>query len=411
MKTLKIFSAQIIGLLSLLLIIASCNQEMPESTDASFTVSPDKLYVDSTVTIKMKSESDYMTIYNGEGKAVYADLESDTAHAVKGKTFNGKEYTFKYTTAGTYKITVISKNIGNFSNEEEEDIKDKSVTVYDARTSIESFSIGDFIGSFRGDTIILKMPANLDRDSLVATFETTSDSAQVFVGSKLQVSGETSNDFTSIVTYKVKAPDGSTYSYFIKINTFSASQENKLTGVEMPLLPSVSYNIDTTGTKDTVRLQFPWGAKSLTFYSVNVSSKAKYLVNGEDKTNEDFIAGDFSAPFEVFVEAENGDQRPYIMTATWKEDPFTSFKFENLNPVIVGNIMDSTITATVLEGTDTTNMVAYFYGADAATVRVNGKEQESGVTANDFSDTVRYNLEGNDGSEAFYDVIVNVAGL
>jgi len=64
-------------------------------------------------------------------------------------------------------------------------------------------------------TIVLTVPRATDVHALVATFTTTGES--VTVGPWTQISGVTANDFTSPVTYKVTAFDGSTQDYVVTV--------------------------------------------------------------------------------------------------------------------------------------------------------------------------------------------------
>ena len=54
-----------------------------------------------------------------------------------------------------------------------------------------------------------EIPYLYDFSDLIASFETTEEGAKVYVGGVEQVSGQTANDFNSIITYVVENPDGS----------------------------------------------------------------------------------------------------------------------------------------------------------------------------------------------------------
>ncbi len=64
-------------------------------------------------------------------------------------------------------------------------------------------------------TILVNVPSGTDVSSLVASFSTTG--AYVLVGSDVQESGVTSNNFTSSVIYTVTAADGSTQNYSVTV--------------------------------------------------------------------------------------------------------------------------------------------------------------------------------------------------
>lgn len=99
---------------------------------------------------------------------------------------------------------------------------------------------------------------------------------------------------------------------------------------------------------------------------------------------------------------ENGGTNNLILNGSFEEweapasPEFLTYKFEGLSPVVNGVIDKNakTVTATVPYATDLTNLVATFT-TNGATVKVNDVTQESGVTANDFTNPVTYNLELN----------------
>jgi len=96
-----------------------------------------------------------------------------------------------------------------------------AVTARSAAKAITAFSfqgltppvIGVINGAAR--TIAVTVPRATDVHALVATFTTTG--AAVAVGGTPQVSGTTANDFSSPVTYKVTADDGSTQDYTVTV--------------------------------------------------------------------------------------------------------------------------------------------------------------------------------------------------
>ncbi len=68
---------------------------------------------------------------------------------------------------------------------------------------------GDATINATSNTIDIEVENGTDLTNLISTF-TLSDGATAKVGTEAQVSGTTANDFTSPVTYKVTAEDGTT---------------------------------------------------------------------------------------------------------------------------------------------------------------------------------------------------------
>ena len=89
----------------------------------------------------------------------------------------------------------------------------------------------------------------------------------------------------------------------------------------------------------------------------------------------------------------------------------TSFSFNNLAGGIAGSIDedDRIIRLAVPHGTDVSHLAASFKCSEYADVKVDGKEQISGETTNDFSGEVTYTVIAEDGSVQNYTVVVTVA--
>jgi len=83
--------------------------------------------------------------------------------------------------------------------------------------AITAFSLAGVAGTITEatHTIAVAMPFGTDVTALVATFTTTG--ASVKVGSTVQISGTTANNFTSPVTYTVTAVDSSTQDYTVTV--------------------------------------------------------------------------------------------------------------------------------------------------------------------------------------------------
>lgn len=80
-----------------------------------------------------------------------------------------------------------------------------------------SFSVPPATGTITvADSVLVTVPFGTDVTNLVADF-TVSQVAIANVGATLQVSGETPNDFSGVVTYTVMAEDSTTRDYFVKV--------------------------------------------------------------------------------------------------------------------------------------------------------------------------------------------------
>jgi hypothetical protein len=87
--------------------------------------------------------------------------------------------------------------------------------------SIDTYSLGSYVGAINqtSKTIAITVPYAYDVTALTAIFTYTGSSIKV--GSTVQVSGSTANNFTSPVTYIVSAADASTVSYTVTVTMLS----------------------------------------------------------------------------------------------------------------------------------------------------------------------------------------------
>ena len=123
----------------------------------------------------------------------------------------------------------------------------------------------DVAATISGTQVTATLPAGVSLTGLKASF-TASDKATVSVNGTKQVSGATSNDFSSAVTYTVTAEDGSTQDY--TVNATSASQVLSIPAVDAQAasfmstynLPGLSIAI-TKGEKLVYAKAYGWADK------------------------------------------------------------------------------------------------------------------------------------------------------
>jgi hypothetical protein len=97
----------------------------------------------------------------------------------------------------------------------------KAITAFKFLAATNGALSSDITATISGATILATVPTGTNVTALVATFTTTGSS--VSVNSTTQVSGATVNVFSSIVTYRVIAADGSTQDYSVNITVASNS--------------------------------------------------------------------------------------------------------------------------------------------------------------------------------------------
>lgn len=137
-------------------------------------------------------------------------------------------------------------------------------------------------------------------------------------------------------------------------------------------------------------------------FTANVS---KILVNGvlqESKTTQN----NFITPVVYSLISDNGDVVNYTVTASIKTPikDFTNFTFPNM--MLYTTQKDNNIYVTIPDYIDQSNLIASFT-TNGQSVTVNGINQISNITSNDFTNPVTYTLTATDGSTSDYNVNVS----
>jgi hypothetical protein len=272
--------------------------------------------------------------------------------------------------------------------------------------AITSFSIGSSVGTINDNahTITVAVPAGTNLTALVPTFTTTG--ASVSVGSTGQVSGVTSDDFTSPVTFTVTAADGSTQPYTITVSA-SLSSAKAITEFSVAAGGSaVAGTIDETGK--TIAITVPFGTNVTTLVSTFTSTGASVKVGTTLEVSGTTMV-DFSSPVMYVVTAADGTTATYTVTVTVASNSakaITAFSIDSVSGTI--DEVHHTITVTVPFGTGLTALVSTFT-TTGASVKVGTTTQMSGITADDFTSPVMYVVTAADNSTVTYTVTVTAA--
>lgn len=253
--------------------------------------------------------------------------------------------------------------------------------------------------------------------ALTAQFEAVCK--KVLIGGVEQVSGETVNNFTGDVTYTVMADDNSTREYTVKavvqkstskaINSFSfIRDEEKNINLSLAAPATVTF----TGTEINVVL--PYGSAATDLVATFTSNGEKVTVSEAEQVSGE-THNNFSSPVIYVVEAEDGSKESYTVNVTIAKNSarsITSFILDGENAVIDEDA--GTITV-VFPQTKNISALAAQFSTTGSSVTVNGTEQVSGTTTNDFSANPVYRVTADDGSVKDYSVSVtrsaDIAGI
>jgi hypothetical protein len=267
--------------------------------------------------------------------------------------------------------------------------------------AITAFSLAGVVGTINetDKTIAVTMPFGTDVTALVATFTTTGSSVQV--GSTVQTSGVTANNFTSPVVYTVTAADGSTQDYTVVVTVPSASAK----AITAFSLNGVVGTINETGK--TIAVTMPSGTNVTALVATFTTTGASVQVGSTVQTSG-ATANNFTSPVIYTVTAVDTSTQDYtvvVTVGTASAKAITAFFLNNVAGTI--NETAKTIEVPANYGTDVTTMVAKFT-TTGASVHVGPTLQISGTTANDFTSPVIYTVTAADASTQDYTVTVKV---
>jgi hypothetical protein len=268
--------------------------------------------------------------------------------------------------------------------------------------SITAFSLNGVAGTINeaDKTIAVTLPYGTNVTALAATF--TATGVSVKVGSAIQASGTTANNFTNPLIYTVTAAGASTQDYTVTVTVVSSSAK----AITAFALNGVTGTIDETNK--TIAVTLPYGASLTnllaTFTTTGASVKVGSIAQASGTT-----ANDFTDPVVYTVTAANASTQDYTVTVTIATSSSKEITWFSLNN-IVGTINQTNRTIAVIlpYGTSVTNRVASF-ATTGVSVSIGPEVQISGTTAHNFTSAVVYTVTASDASTQDYTVTVMVA--
>ncbi|HEY1548638.1 MAG TPA: hypothetical protein VGG28_12505 [Kofleriaceae bacterium] len=195
----------------------------------------------------------------------------------------------------------------------------KALTSFEFASAINS-GIGvssDAVGTIAGDDVEVTVPYGTDVTQLVASFTTTG--ADVQVGSADQVSGSTSDDFTTTVDYVVTAADGTMQTYTVNV-TVALNPAKDITAFSFTsaLNGTAGVGADAVGTISgtSISVCFAPGVTVTGLVATFATTGASVAV-GSTAQQSGVTSNDFTSPVSYTVTAADGTTQTYTVTVTF----------------------------------------------------------------------------------------------
>lgn len=258
-----------------------------------------------------------------------------------------------------------------------------------------------------GGRIDVTLPYGTNLTALVPHFTTTNASAKI--GSIKQTSDVSAANFSSVVSYIVKSGDSlcsNTWNVYITIQV--NHQCSLLTFASVS--PAVNANISHTANGGTVQLVLPFGTPKNNLVAAFTLSDSATAYIGSVKQLSGSTANNFTNAVTYTIKAQDTSYKCYynVQVSEGLSNLCDILSYSIVSPAATGTINGTVITANVPFGTPLSSLVAAFTISDSATIKVNTTTQVSGTTANNFTDTVKYEVTAQNGTnKKIYSVKVN----
>ncbi len=318
------------------------------------------------------------------------------------------------TVNGTTQSSGVTSN--NFSNQleytitaENGDKRVYSIVVIKALSgekSLTAFSLNGITGVIDQTTgaIAVELPARTLLNSIKASFSSAGKS--VAVGDVVQISGETSNNFSTPVKYIVTAEDGSKKEYNVSAALLKDTAKEFIEfGFKKSENPSLSSNVQATFSGDEINVVLPYGSNTDRLIAFYDTYGATVKVNDVIQTSKETV-NNFSSPVNYSITAEDGSVHTYavnVNVAKSDAKAITQYILDGESGVVNEN--EKTINVVFPSTKDLSNLKASFV-TSGVQIAVADALQESGVTVNNFSSPVVYKVTADDDSIASYTVTV-----
>lgn len=296
-----------------------------------------------------------------------------------------------------------------------------NVNVIIAPNPAKAISAYSFIGftGFAGTvdetakTIAVTVPFGTNVTSLVAAY--TTSGAGVKVGTAVQTSTATANNFTNPVYYTVSADDTTTVTYKVTV-TIAPNPAKAITAFSFVGFDGAGRAINELDK--TIKVVLPYGTPDVTNLTATFTTTGTGVKIGAAVQTSTETANNFTAPVAYIVTAADTSTATYTVTVSVSKNSdkgISAYSLADVTGTIVTGTIDDTAKAIAVNlptGTDVTVLAATFTtSGTGVTVGPLAVPQISGTTTNNFTDPVEYIVSAVDGSVIKYTVTVKLVSV
>ncbi|MCD9024085.1 S-layer homology domain-containing protein [Cohnella silvisoli] len=262
-------------------------------------------------------------------------------------------------------------------------------------------------------TVDIQVFSGNNLNGLVATFA-VSPGATAKVGATAQTSGTTTNDFSNAVTYTVTAQDNTKQDWTVNVTVAGLSSAKDFTAFSFGAGDAAPATIDPIN--HTIAIQLLSGTNvSVLQPTFTISNGATVTIGGVNQISGT-TQNSYLNPVVYKVTAQNNSVQNWTVTVTVaatvsSAKAITAFSIPGQTGSAVIDMIAHTVDIQVPNGTVVSALKATFTLSPGATATINGTDQFSGFTSNNFGSFIVYTIKAQDNSTQPWKVTVTVLAI
>lgn len=264
--------------------------------------------------------------------------------------------------------------------------------------AIVTFTINGSSADINQDTgeMDITLPNGTNLSSLIPTWVTTG--CNIAVNGKNQINGQSPQNFNSVVNYNVVACNNTQKPYFAHVVTMPSESYNAVQNFGLNVNNAINYGV-ISGTNINITVPSNIDLESITPLFSFIGNHI--AVNGIDQFSN-LSSQNYTSPLTYIIYANDGTPENYTVNVSKypaTNESITEFSVVTTDGTFEGNIDDTAHTIHVGVPADVilSNLIANF-STSGSSVKVSSISQTSGLSINNFTSPVIYNVISGDAS-------------